>query len=86
MTREHRAEAGRRRIEDNYDGKIAAFLDYVLDNYVENGVAELDRSKLPDYLKLKFGTVPEAAAALGGTDAILSSYTGFQRHLYSPSN
>ena len=34
--------------------------------YVENGIAEMERSKLPDYLKLKFGTVPEAAAAFGG--------------------
>ncbi len=86
MTRAHRAEVGRRRIEGNYDPKVAAFLDYVLDNYVDHGVAELDRSKLPDYLKLKFGTVPEAAEAMGGTDIILSSYIGFQRHLYSPSN
>ena len=44
MTREHRAEVGRRRIEDSYDEKLAAFLDFVLDHYIETGVESLDRS------------------------------------------
>lgn len=86
LTREHRAEVGRRRIDGQYDTKIATFLDYVLGHYVENGVEDLDRSKLPDYLKLKFGTFSEGANELGGIESVVSSFVGFQRHLYSPSN
>ena len=43
MTREHSAEVGTRSIEDAYDEKIAAFLDFVLDHYVETEVESLDR-------------------------------------------
>lgn len=86
MTRRHRAESGRRRVEVEYDPKIAAFLDFVLGHYVENGVEDLDRSKLPDYLRLKFGTLTEGGVALGGMDQVISSYVSFQRHLFSPSN
>ena len=86
MTREHRAEVGRRRIEDEYDAKVAAFLDFVLGHYVESGVQSFDRSKLPDYVKLKFGSLTEGSAALGGMEQITSSYVGFQRHVYRPSN
>ena len=86
MTRKHRAEVGRRRVEGAYDSKIAAFLDFVLGHYVDHGVEELDRSKLPDYLKLRYGTLNEGGAALGGMDQVISSYIEFQRHIYSPSN
>ena len=86
LTRAHRAEAGMRRIEDIYDPKIASFLEFVLGHYVETGVESLDRSQLPDYLKLKFGTLGEGQAALGGMDLVVSSYVGFQRHMYTPSN
>jgi type I restriction enzyme R subunit len=86
LTRAHRAEAGMRRIEDIYDPKIASFLEFVLGHYVETGVESLDRSQLPDYLKLKFGTLGEGQAALGGMDLVVSSYVSFQRHMYTPSN
>ena len=86
LTRAHRAEAGMRRIEDIYDPNIASFLEFVLGHYVETGVESLDRSQLPDYLKLKFGTLGEGQAALGGMDLVISSYAGFQRHMYTPSN
>ncbi|MFK7945567.1 MAG: EcoAI/FtnUII family type I restriction enzme subunit R [Paracoccaceae bacterium] len=82
-TRAERAERGAVRIDEDYDEKLAAFLNYVLGQYVESGVEDLDRSRLPDYLKLKYGTFAEGASELGGVDAVASSYVGFQRHLYS---
>jgi type I restriction enzyme R subunit len=85
-TREHRAEVGRRRVGDAYDAKTAAFLNYVLDSYVEQGEGNLDRSKLHDFVKLKFGTAKECAAELGGMPAVIDAFVGFQRHLYAPSN
>ena len=86
MTRAHRAEVGKRRIDVAYDEKIVTFLDFVLGHYVNNGVESLDRSQLPDYLKLKYGTLAEGSAALGGMEQVIDAYIGFQRQLYSPAN
>jgi type I restriction enzyme R subunit len=85
-TREHRAETGRRRIGDMYESKMAAFLDYVLNSYVEYGEGNLDRSKLKDFVKLKYGTAKECAEELGGMPNVIDAYVDFQRHLYTPSN
>jgi len=86
MTRAHRADAGKRKIGFTYDEKIAGFLDFVLGHYVETGVESLDRSQLPDYLKLKYGTLAEGGAALGGMQQVIDAYIGFQKQLYSPGN
>jgi type I restriction enzyme R subunit len=86
MTRAHRAEAGKRRIDVTYDEKIATFLSFVLDTYVDTGVESLDRSQLPDYLRLKYGTLAEGEAALGGMEQVIDAYVGFQKQLYSPAN
>jgi len=85
-TREHRAQTGKRRIEGAYDPKMAAFLNYVLDSYVAQGEQNLDRSKMIDFAKLRYGTAKECGAALGGMTAVVDAFIGFQRHLYSPSN
>ena len=86
MTRAHRADAGKRKIGFTYDEKIAGFLGFVLGHYVETGVESLDRSQLPDYLKLKYGTLAEGGAALGGMQQVIDAYIGFQKQLYSPGN
>jgi hypothetical protein len=52
-TRQHRAEVGRRRVEDQFDPKVVAFLDYILESYVESGAGQLDRSKLADFARIK---------------------------------
>jgi type I restriction enzyme R subunit len=85
-TRQERADIGRRRIEDQYDPKLVTFLDYVLGSYVENGVGDLDRSKLSDYVKIKFGTAKECGNELGGMTTVVDAFIGFQKQLYTPSN
>jgi type I restriction enzyme R subunit len=85
-TRQHRAEVGRRRVEDQFDPKVVAFLDYILESYVESGADQLDRSKLADFARIKYGTLKECGADLGGTEAVISAFVGFQQHLYRPSN
>jgi type I restriction enzyme R subunit len=82
-TRAERAERGHEAVRQGYSPTLAAFLDYVLAQYVETGVEGLDRSNLPDYLKLKYGTYAEGARALGGVQVVLDSFVGFQKHLYS---
>lgn len=86
MTRKDRADVASLRVAMEYDPKLAKFLDFVLGHYVESDAQSLDRSQLPDYVKLKFSTLSEGGAALGGMDQVITSYVGFQRHVYSPSN
>lgn len=82
ITREDRATIGRAVVSSTYDEKLAAFLDYVLGQYVESGVEDLDRDKLSDYLTIKFGSPVEGANTLGGIEKAIDSYIGFQAHLY----
>ncbi len=82
ITRQERADASRPFIISHYDAKLQAFLDFVLSQYVNEGVDELDQVKLPHLPQLKYRAVTDAAAALGGVAAIRSAFVGFQRHLY----
>lgn len=81
-TRAQRAEQGEAIIKLAYHPKLAAFLHYVLGQYVDADADGLDRSHLPDYLKLQFGTFADGARALGGADMVAKSFAGFQRYLY----
>ncbi len=82
-TREERAEAGRAAIAGQYDAKLTAFLNFVLGQYVETGADDLDRAKLPEFLRLKFGSQSEGANALGGVKQVVQTFVDFQKHLYS---
>jgi type I restriction enzyme R subunit len=54
----------------------------VLGEYIKEGVEELDISKLPGLLGLKYGNVNDAVAQLGSIPMIRERFVGFQRHLY----
>ncbi len=82
VTRESRAVSGRGKVVTEYEGKLAAFLGFVLDAYVSDGIGELDRKKLPDLLELKYRSATEGAAELGGPDVVAKAFVGFQRHLF----
>jgi type I restriction enzyme R subunit len=69
-------------MDGEYDEKLRAFLDFVLAQYVSQGVEELEQEKLGPLIGLKYGSATEAAAKLGGTAAIREAFVGFQRHLY----
>ena len=83
ITRQERADASRPFITAQYDAKLQAFLDFVLSQYVKEGVGELDQAKLPHLLELKYRAVSDAAAELGGVANIRIAFVDFQRHLYS---
>ncbi|PLU25729.1 EcoAI/FtnUII family type I restriction enzme subunit R [Sinorhizobium medicae] len=82
LTRQERADASRPFISAQYDTRLQAFLDFVLQQYVKEGVGELDQTKLPHLLELKYRAVSDAAAELGGVASIRSAFVGFQRYLY----
>jgi len=81
-TRAERAETGKYRMAGQYDEKLAAFLDFVLAQYVSQGVEELEQEKLGPLIALKYGSATAAAAKLGGAAMIRDAFVGFQRHLY----
>jgi type I restriction enzyme R subunit len=83
LTRAERVERRRGAIFTHYDDKLQTFLDFVLAQYVKEGVSELDQEKLPDLLVLKYRGLNDATAALGGdAKRIREAFIGFQRHLY----
>jgi type I restriction enzyme, R subunit len=84
ITRAERASTRKGRIFSQYDDeKLRAFLDFVLSEYVKEGVGELDQSKLAPLLELKYHTVGDAARDLGGISRIRHTFIGFQRFLYA---
>jgi type I restriction enzyme, R subunit len=83
ITRQERTDARKATIFSHYDGKLQTFLDFVLSQYVKEGVGELDQAKLPHLLELKYRAVSDAARELGGVAKIRDAFVGFQRHLYN---
>ncbi|MEQ1730961.1 MAG: DEAD/DEAH box helicase family protein, partial [Vicinamibacterales bacterium] len=82
ITREERVNTRKAAILSQYDDKVQAFLDFVLAQYVKEGVSELDQSKLTHLLELKYRAVSDAVVELGGIPNIRRSFVGFQRYLY----
>ena len=75
--RTERAEAGAIEVNANYDAKLAAFLAFVIGQYEDTLVEHLDRSRMPDNLKLKYGNPAEGAKALGGVDQVVETFVGY---------
>ena len=70
---------------DGLTDKQQAFVEFVLGQYVQRGVDELDDAKIKDLLKLKYNNaIADALADLGRPDQVRSVFVGFQRHLYEP--
>ncbi|MGC1844315.1 MAG: type I restriction-modification enzyme R subunit C-terminal domain-containing protein [Pseudolabrys sp.] len=82
ITRLHRVEVRKAEIFAHYNGKLQAFLEFVLAQYVNQGVEELDQEKLGSLLELKYHTVDDAAAQLGNLAAVRDAFVGFQPRLY----
>src|SRR5690606_26575052 len=82
VQRVRRSGTHKNKIMSEYDDKLQSFLDFVLSQYVQEGVGELDREKLPHLLELKYKAVRDAAEKLGGVARISEAFVGFQKHLY----
>lgn len=82
VSREERVQQRKPIIKAQYDDKQQEFLDFVLGQYVKEGVQELSYEKLPQLLELKYQSVADAAARLGGVEEIRRTFGDFQRRLY----
>jgi len=82
-TRVTRADHARGVAHQHFNDRQQAFLDFVLAQYVTQGVEELDTDKLTPLLRLKYhNAISDAVADLGGTGQIRTMFTGFQKYLY----
>ena len=83
VTRKDRVRHSRSLIIDEYDPKQQEFLDFVLAQYIDQGVSELDQAKLPNLVELKYHSVNDAVQELGSIDGIRTMFRDFQHHLYA---
>ena len=79
LSREERAARAQVPIRTHFNSQQQAFLDFVLAQYVQVGVEELDRDKLSSLLKLKYHN---AIADLGQPTEIGDLFCSFQKFLY----
>jgi type I restriction enzyme R subunit len=84
LTRAARADHARHALPHDIDYKQRGFVDFVLAQYVREGVDELDQEKLPPLLRLKYHAIADAAAELGDPEQIRRVFVGFQKYLYQP--
>ena len=69
-------------IADQFTDKQQAFIEFVLSQYVKQGVGELDAEKLSPLLKLRYSAISDAFVELGTPEQVRRLFVGFQRHLY----
>ena len=81
VPRLERAEQAKIMLMD-YDAKQQAFLNFVLDLYVKEGVKELDDKNLSELLKLKYKEIADAKQELGEIKTIRDNFISFQGFLY----
>lgn len=83
LTREERSARARISIQQRFNSKQQAFLDFVLGHYVNVGVEELDQAKSSPLLRLRYGnSLEDAKSDLGKAEEINKVFVGFQRYLY----
>jgi type I restriction enzyme R subunit len=81
IQREERADKAKIHL-NNYDPHQQEFLNFVLRQYVKQGVDELDDTKISDLLVLKYHALGDAKKELGDIATIRNTFIGFQKHLY----
>jgi type I restriction enzyme R subunit len=83
LSREERAAKAKVEITTHFKPKQQIFLEFVLSHYVAGGVEELEREKLKQLLRRKYGdSLADAVADLGRADEIGKVFSGFQKYLY----
>ena len=82
-TRATRADRAKAHNAMTYGQQQQAFLEFVLNQYVTQGVDELDTDKLTPLLKLRYNNaLNDAMADLGDAVQVRQAFVGFQRYLY----
>ena len=83
IEREQRVAFARSEITAELNTKQTDFVNFVLDQYIQQGYTELSMENLPELIKLKYGTINDAKAELGSIGEISKVFVGFQKGLYA---
>lgn len=83
VSRAARVEANKDNIYNLLNDKQREFVNFVLRNYVNEGVDELDVQKLSTVLTAKYGSINAARRELGAIGDIRQTFVDFQQHLYA---
>ena len=86
VTRKVRAAASRSIMEEGIESKQLEFVDFLVSQYVESGVGELEESKLETLLEIKYADVFNAVKVLGNGEVskVRNLFLTFQKNLYLP--
>ena len=85
LTRSNRVAIAENEIHKHFADKQSAFIDFVLGQYIKQGVDELNQEKLKDLIGLKYQSIHDATTELGNTSEIRQLFVGFQKYLYQPN-
>ena len=83
LTRTERVMGAQSNIYTFLNEKQRDFISFILKNYEQDGVDELDISKLSSALTAKYGGLHEAQRVLGNVEQIRNVFVEFQQHLYA---
>lgn len=83
VTRAERAKAAQVAAAAEYTDKQQAFVEFVLAQYVAQGVDALDQGTLTPLLRLRYRALSDAFDELGKPEQVRGLFLGFQRHLYA---
>ena len=86
VTRIKRANTSRSIMESGIEAKQLEFIDFLVSQYIESGVGELEESKLETLLEIKYSDVFNAVQTLGNGDVskVRKLFLDFQKNLYLP--
>jgi type I restriction enzyme R subunit len=86
ITRKARAAKSRSMLETELEARQLEFVDFLVSQYVESGVGELDEGKLETLLEIKYVDVFHAIKVVGDgqVGAVRNLFLKFQKHLYMP--
>jgi len=84
IARTKRATLSRSMMESTIEAKQLEFVDFLVSQYVESGVGELEESKLETLLEIKYADVFNAVKVLGNGEVskVRNLFLTFQKNLY----
>lgn len=82
LSREERVALSQSFIFSSLSEKQKAFIEFVLEKYIETGVDELAQEKLPILLTNKYQSLEDAKEELGAIASISALFIEFQKYLY----
>ena len=86
VTRKARATVSRSIMEEGIEARQLEFVDFLVSQYVESGVGELEEAKLETLLEIKYADVFQGVKTVGNGEVskVRNLFLTFQKNLYLP--